>query len=58
MKNTNTSNEIKIFINNYIKAVRENIMGEKDEKLIDICNKIYNKHREALNLIFQNRKMS
>lgn len=54
MKNTNTSNEVKFFINNYIKAVRENIMGEKDEKLIDICNEIYNMHREALNLIFQN----
>lgn len=54
INNTNISNEVKFFINNYIKAVRENIMGEKDEKLIDICNEIYNKHREALNLIFQN----
>lgn len=27
----------------------------EDQQLIDICNKIYNKHKKALDLIFENR---
>lgn len=29
-------------------------MKEKDEELVQICNEIYNKHREAFRLIFDN----
>lgn len=46
--------EVVLVINNYIDIVRKNIMKEKDEKLVRICNEIYNKHRTALRLIFEN----
>ena len=39
--------------NNYIEVIRRNIV--EDLQLIEICNKIYNKHRKALDLIFANR---
>ncbi len=54
MDNAVISEEVKAFINNFIYSVRRNVMGEKDPKLVSICNEIYNKHREALNLIYQN----
>lgn len=44
--------EIKLLIENYIDVVRRDIVG--DEKLIKICNEIYNKHRKALDLIYEN----
>lgn len=46
--------EVRLVVENYIDTVRKNIMKEKDEKLISICNEIYNKHRTALRLIFEN----
>ncbi len=46
--------EIVLLVNNYIDMVRRHIMKEKDEKLIEICNEIYNTHRAALQLIFEN----
>ncbi len=46
--------EVLIVIQNYIDIVRRNIMKEKDEKLVKICNEIYNKHRTALKLIYDN----
>ncbi|MCR5457353.1 MAG: PD-(D/E)XK nuclease family protein [Clostridiales bacterium] len=55
IKDANVSSEVKILVNNYISATRKEIMREKpDERLVSICNEIYNKHREALDLIFQN----
>ena len=39
-------------IKNYINVVRRYIVA--DSKLIQICNEIYNKHKEALNIIFDN----
>ena len=47
-------NDVELLINNYITTIRRNIMKEKDEELIRICNEIYNKHRAALRLIFEN----
>lgn len=44
--------DIKLLIENYIDVVRRDIVG--DEKLIKICNEIYNKHKKALNLIYEN----
>lgn len=45
--------DVYIMINNYIEVIRRDIV--EDQHLIDICNKIYNKHRKALDLIFANR---
>ena len=46
--------DVELVIKNYIDIVRKNIMKEKDENLVRICNEIYNKHRTALRLIFEN----
>lgn len=54
IKGINLRDEVSLVIQNYIDIVRKNIMKEKDEKLIGICNEIYNKHRTALRLIFEN----
>jgi hypothetical protein len=54
MKGINLRDEVLLVIQNYIDIVRKNIMKEKDEKLVGICNEIYNKHRAALRLIFEN----
>jgi len=42
-----------LLINNYVDAVRRDIVG--DEKLKEICAEIYAKHKHALDLIFENR---
>lgn len=47
------SNEATMLIDNYISLLRRKIV--KDQDLVDICNKIYSKHREALDLIFENK---
>lgn len=49
--------EVVLVINNYINIVRKDIMKEKDEKLVRVCNEIYNKHKTALRLIFENTKV-
>lgn len=49
--------EVALILKNYIETVRKNIMKEKDEELIRICNEIYNQHRTALRLIFENVRM-
>ncbi len=46
--------DVDLMIKNYIDVVRRDIV--EDQQLIDICNKIYNKHKKALDLIFENRK--
>jgi hypothetical protein len=54
IKGMNLRDEVTLVIRNYIETVRKNIMGEKDVKLERICNEIYNKHRIALKLIYEN----
>lgn len=54
IKGMNLRDEVVLVIHNYIDIVRKNIMKGKDEKLVGICNEIYNKHRTALRLIFEN----
>lgn len=44
--------EEKVFIDNYINIVRRHIM--KDEELMKICSDIYLKHKQALDLIYDN----
>lgn len=42
---------VKLMIQNYIEVIRRDIV--KDQQLIEICNKIYNKHKKALDMIFK-----
>ena len=52
-KSKNMLPEAELMINNYIDAVRRDIVG--DEELKKICAEIYAKHRQALDLIFENK---
>lgn len=45
--------DVSLLVNNYIEVIRRDIV--EDRQLIEICNKIYNKHRKALDLIYANR---
>jgi hypothetical protein len=57
IKGMDLRNEVALLIHNYIDIVRKNIMKEKDEKLVKICNEIYNNHKTSLQLIFENVKI-
>ncbi len=43
--------DIKLLIENYIDIIRRDIV--EDQALIEICNRIYAKHKKALDLIFE-----
>ena len=45
--------DVSLLIQNYVATIRRDIV--EDQQLIEICNKIYNKHRKALDLIFEHR---
>lgn len=45
--------DVSMMIRSYIEVVRRDIV--EDQELIDICNKIYNKHKKALDLIYKHR---
>lgn len=47
------SAEVSYFIDQYLDAVRRHIVG--DRELEKICREIYAKHRQALDLIYENR---
>lgn len=49
----NISNEVKLLLNNYLSILRRDILMDKE--LEDICSKIYKEHREALDLIYENK---
>lgn len=53
MENTALLPDVSLMINNYIDVVRRDIVD--DRQLIEVCNKIYNKHKKALDLIYSNR---
>lgn len=53
METTQLLPDASLMINNYIDVVRRDIV--EDQQLIEICNKIYNKHKKALDLIYNNR---
>lgn len=44
---------IKLIIENYMDILRRFVV--KDKELVDICMNIYKKHRQALDLIFENK---
>lgn len=54
VKEKRIASEVSLIVKNYINIVRKKIMKERDEELWKICNEIYNKHRTALRLIFEN----
>ena len=45
--------EVNLLIKNYIVNLKKNVI--MDEELIKLCNEIYKKHREALDLIYDNK---
>ena len=51
-ENPNVSEETELLIKNYVSFIRRDIV--EDKRLIEICNKIYSKHRQALDLIYDN----
>lgn len=51
-KNCSLNTEADLLIQNYITVIRRDIV--EDKQLIEICNKIYNKHKQALDLIYDN----
>lgn len=53
LKLENVDEKIKILIRDYILIVRRKIMN--DHELKELCNKIYRKHKEALDLIWENK---
>lgn len=53
MENTELLPDVSLMINNYIDVVRRDIVD--DQQLIEVCNKIYNKHKKALDLIYSNK---
>lgn len=47
------ASDVALVVENYLDVLRRDIV--EDEKLVEICNKIYAKHRKALDLIFEHR---
>lgn len=45
--------DIELMIRNYLDIIRRDIV--EDQKLIEVCNKIYARHKKALDLIFEYR---
>lgn len=43
----------KLFIEDYIKTIRRSVV--EDKEIVEICKKIYLKHKEAFDLIFENK---
>lgn len=45
--------DAELMIKNYIEIIRRDIV--EDQELVEICNKIYQKHKRALELIYENK---
>lgn len=48
------SEEVNMLLDHYIAAVRRHIVG--DENIIELCQKVYDRHKEVLELIYENCK--
>lgn len=53
LKKKSVNEEIEKFIKSYCEILRREIMG--DNRIIELCQKIYKEHKEALDLIYENR---
>ena len=49
---SNLNDETNLLVHNYIAIIRRDIV--EDKQLIEICNKIYSKHKQVLDLIYDN----
>ena len=45
--------DVALVIDNYLDVLRRDIV--EDQKLVEVCNKIYAKHKKALDLIFEHK---
>ncbi len=45
--------DVELIIRNYLDVIRRDIV--EDQQLVEVCNKIYAKHKKALDLIFEYR---
>ena len=45
--------DVSMMIRNYVETLRRDVVD--DQQLKEVCNKIYEKHKKALDLIFENR---
>lgn len=54
IKDIDLKSGVRLIIEDYLDTVRRNIMKAKDEELSRLCEEIYNKHRTALRLIYEN----
>lgn len=52
-KKTGLKDEVNLLINNYITNLKNNVI--MDQELITLCKRIYQKHKVALDLIYENR---
>jgi len=52
-KQGSLGNEVRLFLQQYVSMLRRHIVGESDIK--QVCVRIYNKHRRALDLLFEHR---
>lgn len=52
LSDTHIEDDVMVFINDYLEILRRDIM--EDQELKNVCNKIYEKHKKALDLIFDN----
>lgn len=52
-RDASISDDARLLINNYIEIIRRDIV--EDQELAEICQRIYSKHRRALDLIYENR---
>lgn len=52
-KKIDLQDDVKLMIRNYIDVVRRDIV--EDQQLVEICNKIYSKHKRALDLIYEHK---
>lgn len=49
---SNLNDETNLLVQNYISIIRRDIV--EDKQLIEICNKIYSKHKQVFDLIYDN----
>ncbi|MDD3419959.1 MAG: PD-(D/E)XK nuclease family protein [Candidatus Gastranaerophilales bacterium] len=57
-KSKHLTQAVYFFIENYKKMIERNIMSKTDEKVLNLCRKIYREHKEAIDLICENTKVS
>lgn len=53
LESSSLSSETKQILKQYHSILRREVMGQSEE-VVELCNKIYEKHKEALDLIFEN----